>query len=162
MGGTGLQKNPEYVIKSELKDRTLYCPNEFVHDCSCSAIGLREVWVYFRIGSTNCFAFKLSFKRFLLYKTGFEVKSRTNLNAQNFLFLSVSLKRVNVLFKECKLFVQRRRYNYHCRCLFSYWSGLIRLCISANRRKEALRLLMCLGDLCLIKDPQTWGEYRGL
>jgi len=40
----------------------------------------------------------------------------------------------------------------HC-----YWSGLIRLCIRANRRKEALRLLMCLGDLCLIKDPQPWG-----
>ena len=32
--GGGLQKNPEYVIKSGLKDETLYCPNEFVHDFS--------------------------------------------------------------------------------------------------------------------------------
>ena len=32
-GGDGLQKNPEYVIKSELKDKMLYYPNEFVHDC---------------------------------------------------------------------------------------------------------------------------------
>ena len=29
-----MQKNPEYVIKSNLKDKTLHCPNEFVHDCS--------------------------------------------------------------------------------------------------------------------------------
>ena len=33
MGGWGVQKNPEYVIKSDLKDKMLYCPNEFVHDC---------------------------------------------------------------------------------------------------------------------------------
>ena len=32
--GGGVQKNPEYVIKSDLKDKMLYCPNEFVHDCS--------------------------------------------------------------------------------------------------------------------------------
>ena len=25
-GGRGLQKNPEYVIKGELKDKMLYCP----------------------------------------------------------------------------------------------------------------------------------------
>ncbi|XP_068762741.1 BLOC-2 complex member HPS5-like isoform X1 [Montipora capricornis] len=40
----------------------------------------------------------------------------------------------------------------HC-----YWSGLIRLCVCSNRRKEALRLLVCLSDLKLIKDPQSWG-----
>ena len=34
MGGRGSQKNPEYVIKSDLKDKMLYCPNEFVHDHS--------------------------------------------------------------------------------------------------------------------------------
>ena len=34
MGGRGLQKNPECVKKTELKHKTLYCPNEFVHDCS--------------------------------------------------------------------------------------------------------------------------------
>ena len=28
-----MQKNPEYVIKSDLKDKMLYCHNEFVHDC---------------------------------------------------------------------------------------------------------------------------------
>jgi len=33
-GRRGLQKNPEYVIKSDLKHKTLYCPNEFVYDCS--------------------------------------------------------------------------------------------------------------------------------
>ena len=33
MAGRGLQKNPEYVIKSDLKDKRPYCPNEFVHDC---------------------------------------------------------------------------------------------------------------------------------
>ena len=33
MGGRGLQKNPECVKKTELKHKTLYCPNEFVHDC---------------------------------------------------------------------------------------------------------------------------------
>ena len=27
MGGWGVQKNPEYVIKSDLKDKMLYCPN---------------------------------------------------------------------------------------------------------------------------------------
>ena len=32
-GGWGVQKNPEYVIKSDLKDKMLYCHNEFVHDC---------------------------------------------------------------------------------------------------------------------------------
>ena len=32
--GRGLQKNPEYVIKSELKDKTLNCLQEFVHDCN--------------------------------------------------------------------------------------------------------------------------------
>ena len=32
MGGRGLQKSPEYVVKSDLKDETLYCPYEFVHD----------------------------------------------------------------------------------------------------------------------------------
>ena len=31
--GRGLQKNPECVRKTELKHKTLYCPNEFVHDC---------------------------------------------------------------------------------------------------------------------------------
>ena len=36
MGRWGVQKNPEYVIKSDLKDKMLYCPNEFVHDCSSS------------------------------------------------------------------------------------------------------------------------------
>ena len=30
----GMQKNTEYVIKSDLKDKILYCPIEFVHDCS--------------------------------------------------------------------------------------------------------------------------------
>ena len=35
-GGVGVQKNPEYVIKSDLKDKMLYCPNEFVHDCRSS------------------------------------------------------------------------------------------------------------------------------
>ena len=34
MGEGGCKRNPEYVIKSDLKDKTLYCPNEFVHDCS--------------------------------------------------------------------------------------------------------------------------------
>ena len=34
IGGGGLQKNPEHVIKSELKDKTLYFPNEFAHDSS--------------------------------------------------------------------------------------------------------------------------------
>ena len=34
--GVGVQKNPEYVIKSDLKDKMLYCPNEFVRDCSFS------------------------------------------------------------------------------------------------------------------------------
>ena len=34
-GGMQLQKNPEYVIKSKLKDKMLNnCPKEFVHDCS--------------------------------------------------------------------------------------------------------------------------------
>ena len=33
MGGRGLQKNPECVRMTELKHKTLYCPNEFVHDC---------------------------------------------------------------------------------------------------------------------------------
>jgi len=32
-GERGLQKNPEYVIQSDLKDKTPYSPNEFVHDC---------------------------------------------------------------------------------------------------------------------------------
>jgi len=41
-GGEGLQKKPEYVIKSDLKDKTLYCANEFVHDCS-----FMYVWVNF-------------------------------------------------------------------------------------------------------------------
>ena len=33
-----MQKNPEYVIKSDLKDKMLYCPNEFVHDCRLDSI----------------------------------------------------------------------------------------------------------------------------
>ena len=37
-GGRGLQKNPESVRKSELKHKTLYCPNEFAHDCRLSYI----------------------------------------------------------------------------------------------------------------------------
>ena len=32
-GGRGLQKYPEFVIKSDLKYKTPYCPYEFVHDC---------------------------------------------------------------------------------------------------------------------------------
>ena len=32
-GGRGLQKHPENVITSDLKDKTLYCPNEFVWIC---------------------------------------------------------------------------------------------------------------------------------
>ena len=34
MGWRGLQKNPEYAVKSELKDEVLNCPNlkELAHD----------------------------------------------------------------------------------------------------------------------------------
>lgn len=62
-GGRGLQKNPEYVIKSELKDETLYCPNEFVHDCSSKEIvcttsilvrGLPQKWGSIALNGTTC------------------------------------------------------------------------------------------------------------
>ena len=33
-GGVGGAKEPRNVITSDLKDKMLYCPNEFVHDCS--------------------------------------------------------------------------------------------------------------------------------
>ena len=43
MGGwRGLQKNAEYVIKSDLKDKTLYWPNEFAHDCRFAFHGATE------------------------------------------------------------------------------------------------------------------------
>lgn len=41
-----------------------------------------------------------------------------------------------------------------------YWSGLILLCVRTNLRKEALNLVVSLGDLKLIKDSQPWGMYR--
>ena len=37
-GGWGVQKNPEYVMKSDLKDKMLYCSNEFVHDCRLQSV----------------------------------------------------------------------------------------------------------------------------
>ena len=41
-GWRGLQKNTEYVIKSDLKDKTLYWPNEFAHDCRFAFQGATE------------------------------------------------------------------------------------------------------------------------
>ena len=41
-GWRGLQKNAEYVIKSDLKDKTLYWPNEFAHDCRFAFQGATE------------------------------------------------------------------------------------------------------------------------
>ena len=43
--------------------------------------------------------------------------------------------------------------------LLSYWSGLTRLCVRTNLRKEALNLVVALSDLKLIKDPHSWGMY---
>ena len=45
-------------------------------------------------------------------------------------------------------------------CVFSYWSGLIRLCVQANRRQEALQLVVSLSDLKLIRDTQPWGMFN--
>ena len=44
--GRGLQKNPEYMIKSELKDKTLNRPKEFVQGCSLGAL-LSHSWHFF-------------------------------------------------------------------------------------------------------------------
>ena len=50
--------------------------------------------------------------------------------------------------------------SYRTHLFFRYWSGLIRLCIKTNRRREALELVVSLSDLKLIKDSQPWGMYK--
>ena len=66
MGGWGVQKNPEYVIKSDLKDKMLYCPNEFVHDCSCTVLD-RNLWEYLKANKVRCASSKATKK---LYSYG--------------------------------------------------------------------------------------------
>jgi len=41
---------------------------------------------------------------------------------------------------------------------FRYWSGLIRLCVRTGLRQEALKLVVSLSDMKVIKNPQSWGR----